>query len=151
MGISAHSKHEILADIFGVTHDGICVLGLVDAKDESDFDGKLSTLKHRWNELLSSKGQENFYTWFKKYKASEMKTSMIKSVRVMAGSGENPPPFYTRFLWMKKYERACYNNSTRIIPGPETNSTCKYYSKKYSINFDKCNLSVALFLLNFFK
>ena len=57
MGISAHSKHEILADIFGVTRNGICALGLVDAEDESDFDAKLSTLKHCWNELLSSKGK----------------------------------------------------------------------------------------------
>ena len=93
MGIRAHSKHEILPDNFGVTCDGICALGLIDAEDESDFNAKLSTLKHRWNELSSSKGKENFYTRFKKYKACEMKTSMIKSVRVKAGFGETLHPF----------------------------------------------------------
>ena len=99
-----HSLQAILADIMGRVSSGIKELGLVDADDKDDFTAKFNSLKKRWNELESNgrltsmdtvEFKPEFYEWFKKYKYDDMCDSMIRSVRVKAGLGECPPPFYT--------------------------------------------------------
>ena len=97
------SRFEIIADIFGITSNGVKELGLVDAEDTEDFTVQLESLKDCWNALeLSSRPstsaglpQHKFHEWFKKNKASDMIKTMIKPVRQKAGLGESPPPFYT--------------------------------------------------------
>ena len=77
------------------------VLVLVTADDKDDFTAKFNSLKQRWNELESNgrltsmEFKPELYEWFKKYKYDDMCDSMIRSVRVKAGLGECPPPFYT--------------------------------------------------------
>ena len=82
---------EYLFEIFGGQRGTTYVEGLVDASSDKDFDRMLSNLEDVWNkreEQFSSLPQ--FFSFFKTYKSSIFKESMIKPVREKAGLGSPP-------------------------------------------------------------
>ena len=70
--------------------------GIVDAWSEDEFHEILEQLADKWNALEKecTKKLPVFYSWFCKYKASEVKESMLASLRAAVGLG-NPPKWYT--------------------------------------------------------
>lgn len=80
---------ELLCDIFGSEVDGGHIEGLIDATGSSEFMEKLEMLKPKW-EVLS----KEFSKWFTVYEVELFCSSMIASVRCLAGLG-NPPKYYT--------------------------------------------------------
>lgn len=85
---------EILDDLFGCRQGSTLSEGLVDSSSEEEFDGKLSVLEEKWEKLGGSL-ESGIYEWFVQYKASTMKSTMIKNVREEAGLGVPPEPFST--------------------------------------------------------
>lgn len=73
-------KKVILADIFGSS---------IDSEGTDDFLEKLEMLKPKWKFLC-----EGFLEWFIRYEVEPMCSSMIASVRTLAGLGK-PPLSYT--------------------------------------------------------
>lgn len=80
---------ELLCDIFGSEDDGGHIEGLIDATGSSEFMEKLEMLKPKW-EILS----KEFPKWFTVHEVELFCSSMIASVRCLAGLG-NPPKYYT--------------------------------------------------------
>ena len=89
LDISQSVSSEVLADIFGVQKGSKFERGLIDANSKASFDTALEHLKHRWNNLerscISSIADPQFYSWFLKYKAADIKACVLPSVRVNAG------------------------------------------------------------------
>ena len=90
LSISQSVSSEFLADIFGIQKGRKFEHGLIDANSEASFDKSLEHLKHRWNNLekscTSSSTDPQFYLWFIKYKAADIKSCVLPSVRAKAGS-----------------------------------------------------------------
>ena len=86
-------KKEFLLDIFG--SDARKEMGLIDASSSQEFDARLESLYPVWvkREMeargLSKEATTEFYPYFLTYVATDMKTTMIKSVREKVGLGEN--------------------------------------------------------------
>ena len=76
---------DYIFDIFGGQCGTTFVEGLVDTDSEGDFDRKLAEFKDIWN--------PQFFEYFLRNKATVFKESMIRPVRVKAGS-RNPPEQY---------------------------------------------------------
>ena len=89
LGITQSVSSEFLADIFGVQKGSKFEHGLIDAT-EASFNTLLEHLKHRWNNLerscVSTIADPQFHSWFLKYKATDIKTCVLPSVREKAGS-----------------------------------------------------------------
>ena len=87
-----------LQDIFGRTSEGVHSEGLVDANDSSDFAERLDNLEEEWSkrekECNSPKGC-SFFLWFKRYKADEILSDLLRPIREAAGLGSPPAPYYT--------------------------------------------------------
>ena len=85
LGVSQSVSSEFLADIFGVQKGS----KFEHANSKASFDTALEHLKHRWNNLerscISSIADPQFYSWFLKYKAADIKACVLPSVRVNAG------------------------------------------------------------------
>ena len=86
-------KKEFLLDIFG--SDARKEMGLIDASSAQEFDARLESLYPVWvkREMeargLSKEATTEFYPYFLTNVATDMKTTMIKSVREKVGLGEN--------------------------------------------------------------
>ena len=103
--IAENAQEEIVQDIFGTISGSQHQIGLVDSKDEDDLAANLAKAQRRWNTLerlncrvLSTEDcQPQFKAWFVKYKADEMKCSILKNVRVRAdlATSDTVPEFYT--------------------------------------------------------
>ena len=87
----------VLDDIFGKQQADVFVEGLVDSVSEEEFDRKVATLGAKWNEIESSSSQVSpgFHSWFVRYKADSIKSTMLKPVREQAGLGCPPEQFTT--------------------------------------------------------
>lgn len=119
----------ITAHIFGQKDGPTFFEGLVDANSEAEFDEQLISLKVKWEELEDqrTKRSENkltFHTWFMKYHAEEIKSTMIQSIRIAAGLGDPPSEFCTndsevinsalkQFLAFKKSDWPIFNEKMR--------------------------------------
>ena len=89
-------RKEIVRDIFGSQQGTVYVKGVLDASDE-DFSQRLLSLKEKWDAFeysIHPYQQPKFYSWLLKNEATDMKVSMISSVRESAGLG-SPPAIYT--------------------------------------------------------
>ena len=129
MGFPNDIVSEVLADIFGNKDGPAFYEGLVDCNSEDEFDSKLIMLEGRWGgfENLRCKipdSQIAFYTWFKKYHAEEIKSTMLRPVRVAAGLGDPPSEFCTndseainssikQFLHFKKSDWPIFNDKMK--------------------------------------
>jgi len=80
---------ELLNDIIGFEIDGNHIEGLIDAKGCSEFIDKLELLKPKWKMIC-----KEFPQWFIVHEVDLFCSSMIASVRCLAGLG-NPPEYYT--------------------------------------------------------
>jgi len=93
-GIPKHMQVEFLRDIFGDPTNAED--GLVDAECDDDFEGILLSLEKIWNEREKLYNDPPlFFQWFVQNCKSEVKETMIKQLRVKAGLGNPPDPFYT--------------------------------------------------------
>ncbi len=61
--------------------------GLVDSADSTGFFTLLQGLEKKWAIV--------FFAWFMKYKAASVEASMIQPIRIAAGLGNPPEPYYT--------------------------------------------------------
>ena len=90
------TSKEILDDVFGCKQGSTFSEGLVDSNSDEEFNEKLSLLEERWKQLeVAHNIESGIYDWFLQYKASVMKTTMIKSIREEACLGIPPEPFTT--------------------------------------------------------
>ena len=95
---------EIMCDIFGMIGDGVKEIGLADAADTDDFFKKLIPLEKKWinfesghrSFLLNQERKCVFYDWFCLNYSNIFTESVISSVRVKAGLGSPPIPFYNK-------------------------------------------------------
>ena len=71
---------QIIKDIYGCQQGNIYEYGLAEADDQDDFEGKLNSLKDRWNVLCPG-----FYDWFH----AKRKQTFIESVIQSAREGTN--------------------------------------------------------------
>ena len=161
MGFPADAISEIIAHIFGRKDGPTFFEGLVDAHSEAEFDAKLCSLTLKWEELeeLRNKKSENqitFYSWFKKYHAEEIKSTMIRSVREAAGLGDPPSEFCTndseainsalkQFLGFKKPDWPIFNDKMRKFVFNQQEEVCKAIISlgQYSLRKEYQHLSVA--------
>ena len=96
-GISTSTSEEFLADIFGKHTGTTYEEGLVDSKQESDFDIRLDRCREIWlarERPFVREGQLSFFDYFNKYYANVVRHSMLKDMRISAGLG-NPPSIFT--------------------------------------------------------
>ena len=126
LGLPQEQTVKIMRDIFGGKCGPTFYEGLVDASTQSEFDAKLSQLKHAWSdELLSTVGL-SFHAWLTKYHASEIKECMLKPVRVAAGLGDPPSEFCTndseainstlkQFLHFKRSDWPTFNEKIKAF------------------------------------
>lgn len=86
-----------LVIFFGKTAGDTLVEGLVDSKDEAEFQKNLSVILKRWQELeeCPQDGMAKFIDWFVKNKVDVIQTTMLRSIREDAGLGCPPVPFST--------------------------------------------------------
>ena len=89
MKASEDVAKQILADIFGSTNGETRYAGLIDSPDNSNFNSSLNMLEPKWNSFCPS-----FFNWFVANESDLFCSSMIASVRSMAGLG-HPPKYYT--------------------------------------------------------
>ena len=141
MGFPNDIVSEVLADIFGNNDGPTFYEGLVDCNSEDEFDSKLIMLEERWGgfESLRCKipdSQIAFYTWFKKYHAEEIKSTMLRPVRVAAGLGDPPSEFCTndseainssikQFLHFKKSDWPIFNDKMKGFVMQQHKEVCK--------------------------
>lgn len=87
----------VLEDIFGKQQGDVFVEGLVDSVSEEEFDRKVAMLSAKWSEIESTSSQvsSGFHSWFVRYKADSIKSTMLKPVREQAGLGCPPEQFTT--------------------------------------------------------
>ena len=92
---------EFLRDVFG--NPSGFEDGLVDV-DEDMYEASVSSLKEIWNNReLPFNNPPRFYDWFIANCKDAVKTTMLKSLRVAAGLGNPPQPYYTNDV-------ECHNN-----------------------------------------
>lgn len=105
---------EFLQDIFGKTNDGVHCEGLVDAKDSNDFADRLDILEDKWNTRemeCNSSNACSFFDWFKRYKAEEIVSDLLRPIREAAGLGSPPAPYYTNASECINSEKTQYKAS----------------------------------------
>ena len=84
-----------LQDVFGRQDGTVLCEGLVDSEYD-DFDSKVEMLGGKWLKQEEEYGAlPGFSLWFLKNKATVIKRTMLKSYRVEAGLGLDPPHFTT--------------------------------------------------------
>ncbi|KAK3736206.1 hypothetical protein QZH41_011893, partial [Actinostola sp. cb2023] len=91
-------QQEFLLEIFGRRVDSTTMqVGLLDAKTESDFDVQLESLKDIWNDREKSNLPSGKKATFHDYmlsKADMIRENMLQPVRINAGLGNPPQPYY---------------------------------------------------------
>ena len=92
--VPQHVSVEIVKDIMGCPTQ--LEHGLVDADSEMKMNGLLSRFESRWNELEKPYNSPPlFYSWFMKYCRDNVAKHMLQDVRIKAGLGSPPTPYYT--------------------------------------------------------
>lgn len=141
MGFPNDIVSKVLADIFGNKDGPTFHEGLVDCNSEDEFDSKLIVLQERWGGFESlrckiSDNQIDFHTWFMKYHAEEIKSTMLCPVRVAAGLGDPPSEFCTndseainsaikQSLQFKKSDWPVFNDKMKRFVMQQQEEVCK--------------------------
>ena len=93
---------EYIADIMG--RPTRFQLGLVDAKNSAHLDEMLVKIQNVWNEREKPYNSPPiFHTWFLQYQKNIISQSMVQEVRIKAGLGNPPVPYYTNEVESKNY------------------------------------------------
>ena len=90
LGITRPWANLYIKDIFGYQEGTHYISGLVDSSSENEFDKNLSSLKEVWNNRENEARDtlnSQFYKWFLRYHADNMKSKMIAPVRSSLGLG----------------------------------------------------------------
>lgn len=88
---------EFLADILGKKCGNTYQEGLVDSENGVNFDAHLENCEEVWlarEGRYAREGQVTFFSYFKTYYASTIRSTMLKDVRTSAGLG-SPPAIFT--------------------------------------------------------
>ena len=117
-------------------------------------------LEERWEEYeylrcKLSDGQINFFSWFKKYHAEEVKSTMLCPIRIAAGLGDPSSEFCTndseaiyssikQFLHFKKVNWPIFNKMKHFVM-EQHEEVCKAVigTGQYSLKKEYESLSVA--------
>lgn len=121
-------KQIVLADVFGKQIATHYIEGLIDSKDEAEFERGIHTLCSKWATM--GKCMEGFVRWFQEYKSLYIKKCMLKFTRRDAGLGDSPPLFTTnasesinallkRKVDYKKSELSSFLDKLRVIEDQE--------------------------------
>ena len=97
LGISEKYAKEYIKEIFGKSYDTHFTEGLVDYESSTVYEEQVSNCSTVWNErekLARNTQEPVFYDWFKTYYYSLIKEKMLKPVRIRAGLGDPPLPYY---------------------------------------------------------
>ncbi len=89
LGIDKQIAKDIVSDIFGCREQHIP--GLVDVTDSQEFENKMDDLMNKWSQA-HPKGNQ-FFVYFKKYKAADIMNCMASNLRSMSGLGYPPQPY----------------------------------------------------------
>ena len=89
MGANQSSISRIMGDIYGVRSGPVEQLGMADADDPDDFDAKVSSLEHVWENIIPG-----FNQWFVQKRAEKFKANLVLTARKALNSGR----FYTNGL-----------------------------------------------------
>lgn len=85
---------EIVKDIMGCPTQ--LQRGLLDAENEEEMDEMLTGFENRWKEFEKQYNSPPFfYIWFMKHCRNNVAKYMIQDVRIKAGLGSPPSPYYT--------------------------------------------------------
>ena len=87
-----------LQDIFGRTSEGVHSEGLVDANDSSDFAERLDIWRKNGANVRRNVIRPKdvlFFLWFKRYKADEILSDLLRPIREAAGLGSSPAPYFS--------------------------------------------------------
>lgn len=98
LACTIHVRRNVaeLRDIFGRRQGDVLIEGLINSVDEADFDHRLLLLEKKWSARERSEPHTDIFSpWLRKYKYSQIKYSMIRSVRQAAGMGHLPEHFTT--------------------------------------------------------
>ena len=141
MGFPTDIIGEVLADIFGNKEGPTFFEGLVDCDSEHEFDSQLNMLEERWEGFESLRGKiENdeidFFPWFKKYHAEEIKSTMLRPTRIAAGLGDPPSEFCAndseainssikQFVQFKKSDWPVFNDKMKTFVLEQQEEVCK--------------------------
>ena len=81
VSVSQEVANQYLFDIFGMVVNGIYTGGLVDVSSPEEFDELLEQLNDLWIQqelpFVPQGSQPQFYSWFKKNKVPEIKSSAL--------------------------------------------------------------------------
>ena len=94
VGVNESNRRCITADIFGQQQGVRFEEGIVDSEDSEEFRFWLGSLNSVWFDRVGEKGWQ-FHDWFVKNKADLMETKLLKPIRIRAGLGQPPKPFYS--------------------------------------------------------
>jgi len=141
MGFPDNIVSEILADIFGNKDGPTFFEGLVDSNSENEFDSNLEVLEERWERFEHSRSKVpasdvNFFTWLKRYHAEEIKSTMLRPIRIAAGLGDPPSEFCTndseamnssikQHLKFKKSDWPVFNDKIKAFISEQQEEVCK--------------------------
>ena len=100
--IPSNVAKEYVADIMG--RPTRFQLGLVDARNSAHLDEMLVKIRKVWNEREKPYNSPPiFHTWFLQYQRDIISQSMVQEVRIKAGLGNPPIPYYTNEVESKNY------------------------------------------------
>ena len=92
--ISKQARVEYLRDVFG--NPSGMEEGLVDSSDEQELEKSIENLKGMWNDREKPFNDPPcFYDWFVSNCKQVVQTTMLKPLRMAAGLGNPPDPYYT--------------------------------------------------------
>ena len=96
LGVGRNAR-SILRSIYGEQVDSTRYEGLADCNSEEEYEVQLATWALQWDALETEEtGREaEFSTWFRRFKSTDVKTSMLKPLRSQAGLGDPPRQFTT--------------------------------------------------------
>ena len=101
-GIPQSLRIEFLRDVFGNPES--LEDGLVDIDDDDMYEASVCSLKKLWNDReLPFNNPPKFFDWFVVNCKEAVKATMLKKLRVAAGLGNPPQPYYTNDV-------ECHNN-----------------------------------------
>ena len=96
LGVGDNVQQVIIGDLFGKQVMSEQVEGLIDCKNDEEFEKGITALCSKWERMDSHDHGplHAFGRWFVQYKKESLKKKMLKETRIKAGLG-NPPSYFT--------------------------------------------------------
>ena len=102
MRLPANVAKEFVDDIIGKPTK--FQLGLVDARNHTYLDKMLTKLQGVWNDREKPfNSPPVFFSWFQQYQRNVIAESLVQKVRIEAGLGNPPVPYYTNEVESKNH------------------------------------------------